>query len=574
MKEARSPFPPVPPAMRLRSILTLCLLMAWLAVMLGRVFQLQVLKAEALKERAEAQLFDSPEIPAQRGRIWDADGRMLAEDAPAYSVWAYLPEAGASDALAAALAGAIEFDAEALDVRAARGQRFVPLVRKAPLAVGDALRARNIRGVHVLPDAKRVYPLGIAAAPLLGLVGAEGHGLDGLEAHFDSELAGKPGRAALTRDGRGCIIEVGNAGIPALPGKDLRLTIRAPLQQAAYDALVQLAEQYKPAAATCVLLEPSSGNLLAMASIPSYDPEDTRQLDTGNMRNRAVTDAFEPGSSFKPFVMAAALELGVVALADTWNCHNGAWRCGGRLLHDVHPYDRLDTAGIIIKSSNIGMAQVGLRIYEKTGYKGMYEAVAAFGFGSRSGLPCASETPGLLLPHTRWTSYSVTSIPMGQEIAVSPLQQSLGYAALINGGVLMSPRIVDKWEWRGKPLEKPPVSARRRVISEETSRIIRDMLYRVVEEGTGKRARIPGHSVGGKTGTAEKAQNGRYIPGKYISVFAGFTPADAPKVLCLVLVDEPHGAYYGGTVAAPAVKNILEAAIAYFGLPPDSSPTK
>lgn len=569
MKTARSPFPPVPPRMRLRTILSLGLLMAWLVVMIGRVFYLQVVRADTLRERAESQSVRTVEIPAVRGRILDAGGRVLAEDIPAYSVWLAPAETESLDAAATALLQSIAFDVEALKERAARGLRFIPVARKVPLDVAAGLKEQSIRGVHLLPDRKRIYPLGKAAAPLLGFVGFEGKGMDGLEAYFERDLAGRPGRVVLARDGQGRVLNIIRDNQPVVPGRDLHLTIISPIQQSAYDALVSMSEKYKPEAAVCVAVEPETGGILAMASMPSYNPEDTTYVRTDALRNRAVTDVFEPGSSFKPFVMSAALELGVVSLGEKWNCHNGAWRHRGRLLHDAHGYSVLDTAGVVIKSSNIGMAQVGLRVFDNIGYEGFREAVAAFGFGERTGIPTASESPGLLLPHTRWTYYSVTSIPMGQEIAVSPLQLSIGYAALVNGGRLMKPRIVDKVEWRGEVLRRMSPEIRRQAVSEKTSDTMRDILRRVVEEGTGKRAQIAGYSVGGKTGTAQKAENGIYVPGKFIAVFAGFTPVEKPRIMCVVMVEEPKGAHYGGTVAAPVVREVLQSAIAYFGLQPD-----
>jgi cell division protein FtsI (penicillin-binding protein 3) len=268
------------------------------------------------------------------------------------------------------------------------------------------------------------------------------------------------------------------------------------------------------------------------------------------------------------------LELGIVRLDEKWDCENGAWQCNGRLLHDAHPYSILDTSMVVVKSSNIGMAKVGLRVYEKLGFKGFYEILSAFGFGRETGVGLPGETPGMLLPHTRWTSYSVTSIPMGQEIAVSPLQLSLGYAALVNGGWLPSPRLADRWVLDSHEEVFPGSGPVRRVISRETSDTMRNMLERVVTEGTGKKAQSSDYRVGGKTGTAQKAEGGKYAEGKYTSVFVGFAPADAPRVVCGVLIDEPEKAHYGGTVAAPACREILEAAMLDLGVPPSTPKAK
>jgi len=569
MFDARSPNPPVTPTMRVRSIAAAGVVALALVLLIGRAFYIQVLRGDEYAAAAKKQSIRVETIAGERGRILDASGGILACDVPAYSVWLYTPDAGDVQQTLEILSRRVKFDVEAVRRRIRNGGLFVPVERGISVDVGHALMDERIAGVHLLPDQRRVYPLGEAAAALVGAVGFEGHGLNGVEAAYEELLAGRPGRIVTERDGANRLVrvEVKPDGRP-LPGKDLHLTVRAGIQEAAFRALEKARSEFKARAASAVVIDAQDGRVLALVCTPSFDPADPGKAHPDAIRLRPVSDAFEPGSSFKPFVMAAALELGIVSLDEQWHCGNGAWRFQGRLLHDAHPYAMLDTWMVVVKSSNIGMAKVGLRINEKLGYKGFHEIVSAFGFGRPTGVGLPGETPGLLLPHTQWTSYSVTSIPMGQEIAVSPLQLSLGYAALVNGGWLHSPRLVDRWE-KGpyrEALGHPGKPAR--VISQDVSDTMRVMLERVVTEGTGKKAQLKEYRVGGKTGTAQKAEGGVYVDGKYVGSFVGFAPADAPRVVCTVFVDEPGDKYYGGTVAAPAVREILQASMLDLGVPP------
>ncbi|MBN1807453.1 MAG: penicillin-binding protein 2 [Planctomycetes bacterium] len=573
MPEARSQYPPVSPTMRIRSTVAVGTVSLALVLLVGRAFYIQVLKGDEYTRMAREQSLRAEQVPGTRGTIFDATGVVLAKDVPAYSVWIYVPEVQGVDSVLAELARCVDFDAARVRARISAGGLFVPVARKIPVEIGHSLQDARMPGVSLLPDTRRVYPLGEAAAPIIGAVGFEGQGLTGVEAEYDSVLAGRPGSIVITRDGAGRVR--GFEADPdrrSMPGKDLCLTLRSRVQESAHRAVSEAVLQFEAVSASAVVVDARTGDVLALVCVPSFEPAEPGKAEIDSMRIRPVTDAFEPGSSFKPFIMAGAVELGLVDLDEEWHCGNGAWRHGGRLLHDAHPYGFLNTRMVLIKSSNIGMAKIGLRIHEKIGYEGMHQMVSAFGFGRPAGIGLPGETPGLLLPHTRWTSYSVTSIPMGQEIAVSPLQLSLGYAAIVNGGWLNSPRLVDRWVsgTYEEKLEGPPPA--HRVISASTSAVMRSMMERVVLEGTGKRAALKDYRVGGKTGTAQKARDGVYVDGLFTGVFVGFAPADNPKVVCAVLVDEPGKSHYGGTVAAPACRNIIESAMLDLGVLPSAPP--
>jgi cell division protein FtsI (penicillin-binding protein 3) len=557
--------------MRIRSIVAICVVAAGLVLLIGRAFYIQVLKGDEFAGKSLRQSMKSEIIPGPRGRIFDARGNILARNVPAYSVWMYVPDAENVDVTLKKISEFTTFEMDKVKFRVEHGGLFVPVVRRVPVEAGHRLQDAKLRGVHLLPDQDRVYPLGEAGAPLVGSVGFEGEGLTGVEAAFNEGLAGRPGKLVVVKDGAGHVMgfEMKPDERP-MAGRDLYLTVHSRIQEAAFKAVEKSIADFGAAAASAVVVDIRTGKVLAVASSPSFDPDEPGKANMTSIRLRPITDAFEPGSSFKPFVMSGALELGLVSLDEKWDCENGAWQHGKRTLHDVHPYSILDTAMVIVKSSNIGMAKVGVRIFDSIGFRGFYEIVSAFGFGRETGIGLPGETPGLLLPHTQWTSYSVTSIPMGQEIAVSPLQLSLGYAALANGGWLLSPRLADKWRLDSYEESIPEVRPPRRVISQKTSDTIRGMLERVVLEGTGKKAKMEDYRVGGKTGTAQKAENGHYVDGKYTSVFVGFAPAENPKIVCAVLIDEPNKAHYGGTVAAPAFKEIMEAALIDLEVPPSA----
>lgn len=435
-------------------------------------------------------------------------------------------------------------------------------------------------GIGIVPEYRREYAHGGVAAQLVGFVGIDENGLEGLELVLDETLRGRPGKAAFSRDASG--VYFSSMGLPRkepVPGADVELTIDVVVQSYAEAALDEAIELWAPASAMAVVLDPRTGDLLAAACKPSFDANHMERYGAETLkklaRARYVVDWMEPGSIMKPFVLSAALSEGVVTEKTVIFCENGVWRIGPRRFHDHHAYGNLTVEEVIIKSSNIGAAKLG----EKLGARRLHRYLSAFGFGRRTGCILRGENPGLLRPVRQWRPfYSVPSISIGQEVCVTMIQMSLAYAAIANDGVLMRPRMVRRIIHPGGRVEERPPQVVRRVIPSSIARRVRRVLCRVVEEGTGRRAKLDLYSVGGKTGTAQKAlPSGGFSHRKVICSFLAMAPADEPRVVVMVSVDEPTkrtgGRHFGGTVAAPVVAQILRRSLAYLGVPPDKPAT-
>ncbi len=556
-------------------IITVVLLVGFLCL-LARLVRLQVIDHDIWTARAHEQNFDRLSIPAARGVILDRCGRRLAVSRNVWSVYADPATVGQKPFTARTLARALDGDADEILGRLRRQKRFVWIKRKVDDREADWIRRLDLDGVGLRREWLRVYPEGALSAHVLGFVNLDNIGMEGVEAQCDSLLKGTDGVAIVRRDGRRR--RISDASTPQREprhGKSIILTIDAAIQAFCEEELARAAEEFKPASATAVVLEPRTGDVLAMCAWPSFDPNAFNHYDADVRRNRAVTDAFEPGSTFKPFVGAAVLEAGLASPGSTYNCHRGAWRVGRRTLHDSHGYGDLTFVEVIQKSSNIGIAKIGLLLKRD----GLHRAVRSFGFGRASGMDLPGECDGFVWPADRWTSYSMTSVPMGQEISVSALQLARGFAVFANGGLLVKPRVVLGYgSHDGTVMEHCYERlAPKRVLSESVADLMgRDVLTGVVERGTGKRARLAGYAVAGKTGTAQIAREGGggYIPGAYRGTFVGFAPAEKPRFVVLVSLERPRGrSYYGGTVAAPAVARILERSLAYAGVPRTSPQT-
>lgn len=551
----------------------------------GRLYFIQVVRHESYKAEAKSQTAIETVLPAPRGDITDRNGRRLALSVPAYTVAASLPEVRDPVSTARKLAPIMGLGEDYLLERLRperREVRFVYIKRKVPVAVArriEAARAaererkgpRLLRGVHLLPDSRRAYTCGSCACHVLGFTQWRARsgdtGQEGVERALDGVLRGTPGRWELLRDGGGRALGiVEEHRNPPEPGYRVVLTIDLTVQRALERHLAELAEKYRPRGAFGLVLEPHTGRVLALASWPNFDPNRPGDCPPGGRLNRILTTVFEPGSTFKPIVAAGALEAGVFKPGDKLYCERGAWRLkrrrSVRTITDAHPYGWLTFADAVVKSSNIGLAKVG----RKLGARRMEGCCRAFGFGRLTGLGIPGESHGLLRPLPRWTPDSVLSIPFGHEISVTPLQLISAYGAIANGGVLYRPQLVRRIEDAGGNVlqEFPPVPVCR-VISRKTSETMREILRQVVERGTGRRARVKGCDLAGKTGTARKLVEGRYSDRKHYSSFVGFAPAGRPRAAALITVDEPRGACYGGAVAGPAVGALVASTLAHTG---------
>lgn len=517
-------------------------------VVLGRAFQLQVLEGEAWRARAVGQQRQRVELPAPRGTIYDRNGVPLAATREAYRIAVAPKEVRDANALVARLR-------EVLGLTAAQARRAVDPKRSWVILPGryDEVARQQLAGepgVHFERVIERLYPHGELAMELIGRVGADGRAQGGIELEFDSLLAGRPGEAVARRDvlGRpipGAVITVQEP----VPGHDVFLTIDHALQEIADDALRRAVEQTEAVGGDLVLADPETGEILAAATVRR----------DGTRSWLAVTEPYEPGSTIKPFVAAALLNERRATLSDSVYAEKGRYVTGGRTITDVHGYEWLTLREALRYSSNIAMAKVAGRLKPAE----QYAYLRDFGFGTPTGVTYPSEASGLLRRPERWSGYSQSSLAMGYEVSVTPLQMVLAYAALANGGVLMEPRLVREVRTRGGRVvaryDPQPV---RRVVREEVAREISAALVDVVEAGTGQAAGLGPFRVAGKTGTARQVRDGRYESGSYTASFAGFFPAENPQFAFLVRLDRPKGAYYGGLAAAPVMRATLAAALA------------
>jgi cell division protein FtsI/penicillin-binding protein 2 len=525
------------------------------AATFGRAFWLQAVQAQPLDRMARGQHDVTVDVPAARGSIVDRNGVELAIGRQAITVYANPRHVADPRATAIAAGRVLRIDPERLYPKLAdRSRGFVYLARKADPRRAEALKALDLTGLGFYPEERRVYPQGPVAAHVLGFAGLDNRGLAGLELALDRTVGGRDGRQTVVRDAFGRTINVVSA-VPAIEGRNVRLTLDNTLQANAQSILLRTVRRWGARAASAVVLDPQTGEVLAMASEPGFDanrfPETTRDVQ----RNRAVTDTYEPGSTLKVVTVAAALSEGFVTPASSFTLPPSI-RVSDRVIHEAHreKTEVMTVAEILSRSSNVGT----VRLAELLGRTRLETWVERFGFGRKTGIDFPGETRGILPFY--WSGSTIGTLPIGHGIAVTPVQMAAAYAAVANGGVWIRPRLV---------ADRP--AKRRRVISRHVSDQLMSMLRDVVIEGTGQEAEVEGYQVAGKTGTAAKPDpRGGYSKSRYVASFVGVVPASAPELVVLVTVDEPRGAYWGGTVAAPAFQEIARFALQYLEIPPDA----
>jgi cell division protein FtsI/penicillin-binding protein 2 len=413
------------------------------------------------------------------------------------------------------------------------------------------------------------------AGQVIGFVAADGHGVSGIEHQCESWLRGENGVKTIIRDAGRKAFWLADGGYrPARDGLHVVLTIDSEIQANVERELEACVEKFQAASAVGIVMHPATGAILAMANVPGFDPNSYQDATASRYRNRALTDPYEPGSTYKPFIAAGALAEGCVRLGEGFFCENGTWVDGARTLHDHHPYGHLSFEEVLIKSSNIGMAKIGKRM----GNDRLHKYVKAFGFGEKTGIDLAGEDPGIVQPFARWNTFTTTSVPMGQEIGVTPLQLARAFCVFANGGALVQPYVLRALLGPDGRLitdfSNPP--NRGRVLPEAVVKTFKEkILTQIVEAGTGRPARLAGYTVFGKTGTAQIARpgGGGYEKDAYVGSFVGAAPGNDPRLVVLVAVTRPKKSlgYYGGTVAAPVARNILAHALAYLQIPPERS---
>jgi cell division protein FtsI (penicillin-binding protein 3) len=550
--------------MRLRVAFLGLIFAAGLAANFARAFVLQVREKDKLKGMAQDQYLRELELPARRGEVFDRRGVPLAQSVDVDSIFVD-PSLFEDQKLGGRmLARELGLDEKELAARMQRGKRFAWVKRQATPAEVAKVKALNLPAVGYAKEPKRFYPQRELASHLLGLVGNEGRGLDGLELAFDDELSGEGVKNQGFRDARGRkLLTQGTVDLAAREGAQVTLTIDRHLQYITEKALQKAVTDNKAAAGMAVVMDPRTGEILALANAPTFNPNAPQGSGSDALRNRAITDQFEPGSTFKAFVVAAALDARTITETQTFDCQNGKMKIGKYTVNDDHPHASLDTKGVLQVSSNICAAKVG----QSLGRERFVDAVNRFGFGARQGLGLPGETKGSL-PFPK-AEIQLATQSFGQGLTTSAVQLAAAYSALANDGVLMRPYLVAKVvDSDGVALLEHQPTEVRRVVSAKSARTVVHMLESVVEKGgTAPAARMDEYRVSGKTGTAQKAGPGGYSD-KRIGSFVGLVPAEDPRLVVLVVVDEPKTDVYGGLVAAPAFKEIASAAMPYLGVTP------
>lgn len=567
-------------ALRQRGRTVAALLVLALIGLVIRLAQLQGLSSPELRDQARRQQARSEPLAARPGDIVDARDKLLATSIEVYSLYADPKEISDPARAAAALAHALGLDESQLAARLSHDnqKRFVWVKRRLS---DDEVRRVQALGlprdwVGFRKEFLRCYPQNGMAGHVIGLRDIDGVGRDGIERAFDRELRGTEGQRVVVHDavGRTLAILEEQTRLPE-QGQRIVLTLDLAVQTYAEQSLDKVMQQWKPKSACAIVMNPHTGEILAMASRPALKPGDLGESSVESWRNATIADVYEPGSTFKPFVTALALERGIVRKDDTFYCENGQFMLGRRLLRDHHPYGELSLTDVLVKSSNVGMAKIGQRM----GNDNLYAAVKAFGFGQPTGIELPGEASGMVHPLGKWTSYSTGSVPMGQEIGVTPLQLVRAFAALANGGKLLRPRIVRETatpEGRVLWQAAQPVVLGQAADADVARWLVDPVMRDVVERGTGQKARLANYQLFGKSGTAQKAdpESGAYSNRLHVSSFVAGGPLHDPRAVVVVMVNEPSvpGEHYGGHVAAPAVAEILERTLVYLRVPADKRP--
>ena len=545
-------------------------LAAWAVVVVARLVQVQLVQNDHYTVRAQRQQERTLALNPVRGSILDAQGRVLAESVASESIYAdpqSIPNRAAIAKKLATVRG-LRMSASEIHARLRSRSAFVWIARQVPQEVADQVRRLGINGVDFIEEHRRAYPRGVLAANVVGYVGIDGDGLAGVEHSYDGHIRGKAGKVTVLKDARRGMYLVGGEGANRpVDGNDLVLTVDSVVQFIAEKALTGAVERHRAAGGAAIVMDARDGAILAMASLPSFDPNRFSEAGPAAWRNRAVQDSYEPGSTFKIVTAAAGLEEGIVTPSQMLDCGDGSIRIANVEIreHSGKRYQLLSFADVIAHSSNVGIIRVALALGERR----LYDYVRRFGFGERTGIELPGEAIGLLRRPDRWSQVSSASIAIGQEMSATPLQVVRAMGVIANGGVRVEPRIVDRVvDADGRTILKPPQTPPVRVISERTAAVLNELLKGVVGHGTGSAAALEEHVVAGKTGTAQKATKGGYSPDRVLASFVGYVPADRPRLVILVSVDEPRIGQYGGTIAAPAFREIAEATLRYLGVAP------
>jgi len=557
-------------------------------MLLGRAFYLQVWTADEWQKRASSQHKKTISLTPQRGAIYDRNGEPLAISLEADSVYVnpteakdYLAEQRKRlaekpdsdetvytlDSIAAQLGDVLSIAPATIRHHLERDKKFIWIKRRISVKESVRFAALKLPGVHSIKEHVRSYPQGRVAGQVLGFSGTDNEGLEGIERRYNGLVAGDGSYLTVQADGGRRSIGSGQQVFKGRLGKDLYLTIDTQLQYIVEKELLAAVKEASAKAGSAIMMDPYTGEILAMASIPDYDPNNFSRYRASARRNRVVCDTFEPGSTFKLFLLASALDTGVVTPTTTIDCGHGSYKVGGKVIHDHRSMGRLTVNDVLKHSSNIGCAKIA----QKLGKETFYDYLRAFGFGEKSGIDFDGEGSGILRPPQRWFEIDLAAISFGQGVTATALQLVTATSAVVNGGELLRPYLVREIrDKRNDVRDARQPQVVRRVVGRDVALAMRNMMITVTDaDGTGSRARVPGFEVGGKTGTAQKVDpvTGTYSVDKRVSSFVGFAPARDPKIVVLVSLDEPEGKAYGGLLAAPVFSRIVEQSLQYFHIP-------
>jgi len=528
-----------------------------------RLFWLQVLHPDHWVTIARRQHFQMLELLPTRGDILDRRLKPLAVSIRLTSVFANPRQIKNPGTVSEKLSPILDRPAAEIEDKLSNKERgFVWLARRIPNQAAAQIRKLRLSGVEVVMEPQRVYPQGFLASHVIGFAGIDLKGLEGLELAYNHLLEGEPGWRWLSRDARRRLVGAWDAPMVApRDGLHLVLTLDSTIQFFAERELDRAFKETRAKGGTIVVLDPRTGDVLALANRPTFDPNQIAGTTSDVRRNRAVTDTFEPGSVFKVVTAAVALAKGAVRVTDKFFCENGAYPVAGHVLHDHTAHGWLTFREVITNSSNIGTVKVAMRM----GPAPIYEAMKAFGFGVSTGVEMPGEVGGVAKNPKNWSKTSITAIPIGQEVTVTAMQLAQAIAAVANNGVMMKPHVVKEIrDPNGTVVKKIQPAVVKRVIPEQIDFQLKDILTGVIAEGTGKLAVVPGYRAAGKTGTAQKVEpNGTYSHSKFMASFIGFVPVENPRLAIVVVLDEPRTFYYGGVVSAPVFSRVAADALGY-----------
>lgn len=542
-----------------RSRMVGLLLMAAFLALVMRGFYLQVINNDFLQEKGESRYRRDIEVSASRGKIVDRHGDMLAVSTPMKSIWAIPADAREIPAAQKKqLASLLEMSVKELEGKFSSDKTFVYVKRQLSPETADRIAALKLSGIHQEKEYRRFYPTGEMTAHIVGFTGVDDKGLEGVELAFQNSLLGHPGNRSVIKDRRGQIVEDVGAMKPPMDGKDIHLALDSKIQYLAYSQLKAAVEANNAKAGGAIVIDARTGEILALANWPTYNPNNRLRLSGAQLRNRAITDTFEPGSVMKPFTAALALEKNKVRFDTVINCAPGRLTIGSATISDAHPHGALTVAEVIQKSSNVGTAKIALGFPPKE----MWEMFDGVGFGQAPNLGFPGEVNGRLRPWKSWRPIEQATMSYGHGISISLVQLARAYTIFARDGELIPLSLVRQEE---------DLVHGTRVFSPQTAREVRTMLEMAVQpEGTAPKARVAGYRVGGKTGTAYKVEGGVYAK-KYVASFVGIAPMSDPRLVVAVMIDEPSGgAHYGGDVAGPAFSLITGGALRTLGIPPDA----